>query len=373
MDKNNLNKAIELRHELHKIAELSEKEINTKKLLIKYIKENTSLEVIDKGLWFYAKYDAKSPENPIGFRADFDAISVDETIKLPYASKNKGVSHKCGHDGHAATLMGLALEIDKYGAKRDTYFVFQHAEEIGTGAKLASEIVLEKNIKEIYAYHNYPGIPLGNIGITDSTVCFASMGIIIKLHGVSSHASEPEKGINPAFAAANIINKLCELTSVDINKGLVLATVVQVDIGEEAFGVSAHEGKLSITLRAEIAEEMEKLKTNIEEFTKEQVEKYGLSLEIEYSDIFPETRNNKKAADKIRNIARSNGYNIYEMEALRTSEDYGYFLEKTKGAMMWIGAGTDSHPLHSVEYDFNDDLIEIAVDFNKLLIWRGDE
>jgi metal-dependent amidase/aminoacylase/carboxypeptidase family protein len=194
------------------------------------------------------------------------------------------------------------------------------------------------------------------------TVCFASMGMKIKLHGVSSHASEPEKGINPAYAVADIINSLSEYTDNKENEGLVLATIVQVEVGEEAFGVSAHEGKLLLTIRAEKGNELKKLKEGLELRIKKEAEKYGLMFEIEYADVFPETSNNDIIIEKIRNIAMGNGYIVTDIKALRTSEDYGYFLQKTKGAMMWIGAGEECPNLHSTKFDFNDDLIGDVAD-----------
>lgn len=373
MKDKNLQKIIELRHELHKIAELSEKEYKTKEFLMSFIRDNTRLKVIDKGKWFYAKYSGDNKGKTIAFRADFDAVSIDESIDLSYASLTPGVSHKCGHDGHAAVLAGFAMEVDDKGTDEEIYFIFQHAEEIGTGAKEASLLISEKNIDEMYAFHNYPGIPLGHIGIKEGTVCFASMGIIIKYHGVSSHASEPEKGKNPAYAIANIINMLSGLTGDEKNEGLVLATIIEVSVGEEAFGVSAHEGRLLLTIRAEKEKDLDRLKNNIGKLAAAEGDKYCLDMEIEYSDIFPETRNDCEIVSKIKSIANEKSYVIHEMEALRTSEDYGYFLEKTKGAMMWIGAGENHAPLHSKEYDFNDELIEGVVDLFCLIAGVGNE
>ena len=367
MNREHLEKAIKLRHELHKLAELSEKEVKTKEYLMNYLAENTKLEIVDRGQWFYARYDANNPNEAIGFRADFDAVSVEETIDVPYASITKGVSHKCGHDGHSAVLTAFAMEIDENGSDKDIYFIYQHAEEIGSGAEPASKIVDEAKIKKIYAFHNYPGLEFGKIGLKIGTVCFASMGMIINMHGVSSHASEPEKGKNPAFAISDIISSLGKFTSPEINEGLVLATVVCVSVGEEAFGVSAHEGRHLLTLRAEKGNELEKLKNSLEEFVKKEAKLYGLGYDIEYADVFPETSNHEKAIDDIKRIAESNGYATEVIESLRTSEDFGYFLQKTEGAMVWIGAGEGYPPLHSANFDFNDDLIEHVTELFMLI------
>ena len=159
MNKEILRKTIELRHELHANPELPTKEHWTKKHLMDFLKANTKLDIVDKGAWFYAFYNAGAGKRTIAYRADFDAVAVEETIKLPYASKFPGVSHKCGHDGHSATLCGFAMEVDQYGADCNIYFVFQHAEETAEGAIVCAPLMKEKGIEEIFCYHNASGYP----------------------------------------------------------------------------------------------------------------------------------------------------------------------------------------------------------------------
>lgn len=170
MKKENRDKIVALRHDLHCHPELSMQEQETKNRLITFIKENIQLEVIDRGNWFYVQYTTKRqsemPEAdtkpPIAFRADFDALPIlEDAESLPYASENPGVSHKCGHDGHASALAGLALELDANGADRDVYLIFQHAEEIGRGAQECVPLIKEKKIAEIYGFHNWSGCTSG--------------------------------------------------------------------------------------------------------------------------------------------------------------------------------------------------------------------
>ena len=133
MRQENLRRITELRHELHREPELSMREVGTGEKLRKFLRENTSFEVVERDGWFYAvRYGAASgdgaaPEagaepsaGSIAFRADMDALPMEEGIELPYASENPGVSHKCGHDGHCAVLCGVALELDEmYGGPQD--------------------------------------------------------------------------------------------------------------------------------------------------------------------------------------------------------------------------------------------------------------
>lgn len=372
MKKDIIEKAIELRHYLHQHPELSNDENQTKKKLMEFIRQNTKLQLTDRGKWFYAEYH---PENslkekgPIAFRADMDAIKVIEDDRLPYASENKGVAHKCGHDGHSAALAAFALVLSERGADRDVYLIFQHAEETGDGGAPCAVLIEEKQIEEIYGLHNFPGYEEGVLLLKEGTVNCASKGMEIIFTGTSAHASQPEKGKNPAYAVSATVLALKEIADPACYQGLILATVVQIDVGERAFGVSAHKGKLLLTIRGQIEEEMNSLQEQIETFAREQARKYGLEISFNYYDAFPETFNHKGSIDKIRKIAEERGWKTLDMDApIRSSEDFGYYLKKAPGALIWMGAGPDCTPLHSEGFDYNDRLIERSVDFFSSLL-----
>lgn len=352
-------RAVELRHDIHMHPELSGCERETKQRLMKFLEENTKLELVDRGLWFYAAYHAENPKKkPIAFRADFDAIKVLEDNTLPYASLNCGVAHKCGHDGHAAALAAFAAEVSESGADRDIYFIFQHGEETGIGGKPASALLDEVEIEEIYAIHNFPGKHFGTVNTREKTICFASTGLKMEFTGVSTHASTPELGKNPAKAISEIVLALDDLIEKNGKEGMVLATVVQVDIGEEAFGVSASKGKLLLTVRGEIQAEYDALLEDIRSLAQSKAEEYGLELEIAYDDYFPETYNHKQCVDKIKKVCEAKSFVYAEMkEPLRTSEDFGYYTQKIPGAMIWLGGGEQVAPLHNEHFDYPDELI----------------
>ncbi|OCA85003.1 amidohydrolase [Pseudobacillus wudalianchiensis] len=366
METRNLELAKQLRHELHQHPELSNHEVWTKQHLIDFIKTHTKLEVVDKGLWFYAIYRAGEGKKNIAFRADFDALPMEERLDVPHASQVPGVSHKCGHDGHAASLAGFALEVDQKGADKNIFFLFQHAEETGDGAVECASFIKEHQIEEIFAYHNMSGMALHSVNVIDGTAHCASKGMTIHMEGSPAHASQPEDGVNPAFAIAKVIDAIPEFISPENNKGLVLCTVVQVDIGEKAFGISASKGNLLLTIRALYEEELDKLQKNLEEAAQAQAEQYGLKVSFSYNDVFPETVNSKESSDKIRQVCKQKGMPVIEMqEAFRGSEDYGHYLKLTKGAMCYIGNGEEYPQVHTYEYDFQDDIIETAVELFK--------
>lgn len=366
LENKNLDLVKQLRHELHQHPELSNQEVWTKQYLIEFLKEHTELEIVDNGAWFFAVYRAGENKKNIAFRADFDALPMPEVIDIPHASQFPGISHKCGHDGHSASLAGFALEIDQQGADKNIFFLFQHAEETGDGAAQCAAFIKENNIEEIFAYHNMSGMAFKSVNVMDGNVHCASKGMTIHMEGAPAHASQPENGINPSFAIATMIGAIPELISPENYNGLVLCTVVQVNIGERAFGISASKGELLLTIRALHEAELEKLQTNLEELALAQAEVYGLKVNFSYNDAFPETVNHKESSDKIRNVCQNKGIPVVEMtEAFRASEDFGHYLKLTKGAMCFIGNGEEYPHIHTYEYDFRDELIETAVELFK--------
>lgn len=171
-----------------------------------------------------------------------------------------------------------------------------------------------------------------------------------------------------------MITKLEELTKEVGSEGLLLCTVVGVDIGEGSFGIAASEGSLSITLRGEVEPELEALLKKVENLARIEGESDGLEVSFSYEDRFPVTSNHKSSVDKVRAVANGKNSQIIELEeGMRGSEDFGYYLEKTKGALFFIGNGEDHPEIHTVKYDFPDEIIETAVKMFKGLVELGRE
>ncbi|QCR34245.1 M20 family metallopeptidase [Lysinibacillus sp. SGAir0095] len=368
MEKENLQLVTDLRHELHTHPELSYGEVWTRQRLINFLKEHTpNLEIIDEGKkYFYAAYRAGEGKKNIAFRADFDALPIPETIDIPWGSTIPGVAHKCGHDGHSSSLAGFALEVDQKGADHNIFFLFQHAEETAQGAIEAQEILQKEKIDEIYGFHNMPGIPLKTVSIIDGTAHFASRGMSIKMIGLPSHASEPEKGINPSYAIAKIIGAIPKFTSSENNEGLVLCTIIQIDVGSENYGIAAHSGALKMTIRAEIEDELNQLQKKLEDFAKQLGEAQGIKVSFQYNDIFPETVNTKECSDIVRNVCTKKRLAWEELpKPYRASEDFGEYLKQVKGSYFYVGSGENHPGLHTLDYDFPDEIIETVVEVYK--------
>ena len=378
-----LEKIIHLRHTLHQHPDLSMRESGTIRFLQNFLRENTSLEIHEREGWFYALKKSSSPDKfragnkesgkpattgSIAFRADLDALPIPESISLPYGSENAGVSHKCGHDGHCAVLCGLALELDACETDRDIYLLFQPGEEIGAGAKRCTELILEKGITEIYAMHNLGGYPEGSLVYRRGLTQPASEGLRIRLTGKTSHASAPEKGNNPAMAIARIVQYALGVadsieSAAHNTSPMRLCTITGIRLGDGDFGISPGEGEVCMTLRAEVEAEMIAMEQSILTYAGQEAENAGLQMDYSIHDYFPETRNHDRCLDRVLEAARKAKIPALSMQELwRASEDFGHYLKICPGAMVYIGNGEGYPPLHTAEYDFNDRILETAVD-----------
>ena len=356
MNKDNLKKIIRLRHELHKNPELSGNESATKRLLMDFIESETRFAVVDCGKWFYASRYIEGTK-ATAFRADMDALQMDESISIPHASTNPGVSHKCGHDGHCSALCGLALELDAVPLTRSVYLIFQHSEENGQGARECSGLLRERSISEIYAFHNWSGFPEKSIIVREGVCQCSSAGITLKFEGKASHASTPEKGINPAYAIAELVSEIESM------RDKVLCTIVNINVGGKNFGISPADGEISLTVRAEHEADMRSAYNKIINRAENLAQEHSLTLTKKTSDYFPETSSDRRCVERVRNAAKNLGLDVIDMaEAIRASEDFGIYTKMIHGAIFYIGNGVDYPDIHTSGYDFNDNILETAVD-----------
>lgn len=361
MQKEELDKITGLRHELHRCAELSMQETQTMERLIAFLKESTELSVVRRDGWFYAVHYGDPGAPAVAIRADMDALPIPETISIPYASANSGVSHKCGHDGHCAALCGLALELGRLQTNKTVYLLFQPGEETGQGALRCRTLLDEAKITEIYAFHNLSGYPPGTVVYRPGLTQPASEGLQIRLYGKTSHAASPEEGVNPAHVLARIV-LYAESRARDAQEGMLLCTAAGIELGSGDFGVSPGEGTLSLTLRGESEQEMKRLESDVLSFAAAECAKAGVRLEYALHDVFPQTRNHPESLQRVLCAARNAEIPTLAMPELwRASEDFGYYLQRCPGTMFYIGNGETYPALHTAEYDFNDAILPTAV------------
>ena len=191
------------------------------------------------------------------------------------------------------------------------------------------------------------------------------MGIYFK--GLQAHASEPEKGINPAKCIAELILELDHFNVPDVSdENFALLTPVYSTIGEKAYGIAAGTGELHYTIRTATNKTMELLIASIKTAVELLSKKHQLEFSIQWFDYFPLTLNNNICIEKVKKAAEKNNFKIYNQpEFIRFGEDFGWFSQKYPSAMFGIGAGKDTPPLHNPAYDFPDELIVTGVKMMK--------
>ncbi len=361
-----INSLYSLRHTLHMNAELSHREKKTSGILKDFVKSYNPDEIIDFDFGFAIIWDSGKPGKTLMFRADIDALPISEQLGIEYISLNSGVMHACGHDGHSTIMAGLAVKISNNPPDTGkAVLLFQPAEETGEGAERVVTNSKFSRIEPDYVFglHNIPGYPLHSILVKDNSFACASRGMTIKLIGKTSHAAEPENGVNPVFAIKELIDKFYALIAEkDTFSAFTNLTIIHIRLGEIAFGTSPGYAEVMATLRSETNDDMDLLVSNCENILQKVAKKEKLQFDISYSEIFPATINDKEASDMIRDASSELNLYITELKnAFRWSEDFSQYTSRFKGAFFGLGAGSDHPMLHNPDYDFPDEIIETGI------------
>lgn len=355
MKQENLNKIIELRHLLHSSPEISNHEIHTREIIKNFISENMpEYEIHDEGGWLYCLKDFKEGRKTIILRADHDAILNSNGIPF----------HGCGHDGHTAILLGAMLEAEN--VDKNVIYLFQAAEENGAGAPMCAPLFKKYKVDEVYGLHNMPGLKKNVVYYRPETVMCASVGYRISLKGVQSHASEPEKGLNPVYELARFVESIEPLSKFYGYKpfkfkdysftNLAMITIINLSVGSLNFGISPANGEISLTMRAAKENELKMLEEYVRRYFDNLKDKF--EVHIEEFDRFDENYSDPELVEET--IKRIGGLE-YLPEPIRASEDFGFYKQFAPCMFFFVGMG-DCPSLHNDLYKFDDDIIETGVE-----------
>jgi amidohydrolase len=360
-----LDTLIDLRRSLHRCPELSNSEQITPEIVVSFLSQCHPHDLLTHigGSGIAAVYSAQTDGPTLMFRAELDALPIDESSDIPYRSTKKGVAHKCGHDGHMTIVAGLcALLHRRPPQKGRVVLLFQPAEENGQGARqvLADPRFKALNPDYVFALHNLPGKVFGKVYLKSDTITCASIGMTIRIEGRSAHASHPEQGLSPAGAMCDLVRRLPQLAHEPaMQKTFSLVTVVHARLGEEAFGTSPGTAKILATLRSDSDAVLDRLKQKAVEWVDHRTRTEGLRTRIDWTDDFAAGVNHKAAAQLVARAAKAAGQPVaWIKKPFRWSEDFGQFTANVPGALFVLGAGENVSALHSPDYDFPDDLIE---------------
>ncbi|MBQ7711792.1 MAG: amidohydrolase [Bacteroidales bacterium] len=295
-----------------------------------------------------------SSNQAIALRADIDALPI---------------GHRCGHDGHTATLLRLAQLLSQQRlSHRGVVLIFQPEEETGLGAQkiIDSGVLQHYDIRCILAVHNIPDYPLNQVLLSNSTFAAASSGVVYRLTGRPTHASTPELGLNPGLAVAEIVQRMHQFNNPSNqafkqsgNQAFKQSTLIAIRLGQPAFGTSAGDAEVMFTLRAFTNDTMQRLLDDAHGLVAEVAQRYGLQECHELVEPFRATENTPHVVAQLQAIAEREQRHVTHLpQPFRWSEDFSNYLVHYPGALLGIGAGENHVELHHPDYDFPDEIIE---------------
>ncbi|WP_211092076.1 amidohydrolase [Aliigemmobacter aestuarii] len=355
------------RHALHRRPEVSGEERETAATIVEALSALRPDHVITGlgGHGVAAVFAAPAPGPTVMFRAELDALPITELSGAAYASELPGRGHLCGHDGHMTILMALARLLSRRPpAKGRVVLMFQPAEEDGSGA---AAVLADPRFADVapdwaFAIHNMPGVAIGEALLAEGPANCASMGLAMTFTGRTSHASQPEAGVSPAPALAELIPALSALGQGGaLGPDFRLVTITHARLGEPAFGIAPGEAHLWATLRTLGDEGMADLLASATALAGDAAARHGLSLSISHHDVFHACTNDPEATAILARALDACGIAHRPDDLpMRGSEDFGRFGAQAKAAMVFLGSGRDHPRLHNPDYDFPDDLIPIG-------------
>lgn len=366
-----LPELVAIRRDIHANPELGFEEHRTAALVAAKLRE-WGIETT-KGVGRFGVVGTIRGKRPgqgaIGLRADMDALALTETTGLPYASRNVGRMHACGHDGHTTMLLGaaklLAANPDFAGTVQ---LIFQPAEEGRGGAKAMLEDRLFERFPcdAVYGIHNMPGQPLGKFAIRKGPLMAGSGRWRATFRGTGGHGgNSPHLATDVTVAMAMYIQAL--QTIVSRNVAAVDSAVVSVGHiaagSPDALNVMPSELAIGGTMRAFTNEVQALLDRRIKELAEICAGAYGTTAEVEQWWNAAPTINHDRETDVALAAARSvagDGLVDPDTSPVTGGEDFSFMLQKKAGAFIFLGTGTE-HALHTPLYDFNDATIPHGV------------
>ncbi len=355
-----LNEIADMRRELHQIPELAFEEMKTMYFIENYlISLGVQYERNVVGTGVIAYFPGKSGKNTIAFRADMDALSVEEKNNIDFKSTHPGVMHACGHDGHMAMLLGLAKYLSQVSEAiiDNIVLIFQPAEEGPGGAlPIIEEGYLKKyEVKEIYGIHLFPLIEEGKIGVKPGPMMSQTGEFDIIIKGISGHGAMPHMAIDSVVIAAEMITGLQTIASRSINPlDPVVLTMGRI-FGGERRNVIAKQVVLEGTIRSFKQEIFDKIKARIIDY-KEGLEKiHNCCIDVIFRDMYPAVTNDEFLTTE---FIKANEAAIQIIEPVMLAEDFSYFQKEVPGVFFFLGCRNEAenycHPLHSDSFNFNE-------------------
>ena len=373
-----------IRRDLHAHPELSFTEQRTSGVVAEYLKKlgiETHTGLAKTGVVGVIR-GKKTNGKGVALRADMDCLPMHEQNSFAHKSKHEGRMHACGHDGHTTMLLGAARYLaETRNFEGTAYLVFQPAEEGGGGGQvMVNEGLFDRfPASEIYAVHNWPGLPAGQMAVRAGAVMAATDEVQITVRGRGGHAAMPHLVVDPVVACAQIITALQTIASRNVEPvDAVVVSVCSMQTSQVgAFNVVPDAVKLVGTVRSFRPATRDLAESRLKQICSKTAEAMGCTAEISYVRGYPATVNSAREAQFAARVGErvfGKGNVITEHEPTMGGEDFSYMLQARPGAYVFLGqgggAGGEAGPcfLHNPHYDFNDEVIPLGAGYLAALV-----
>ena len=360
---------IEVRRHLHMYPDLSGEEKETRDY-IKAVLEEEGIEDIKTfdnhyGMVVDIKVDDKKPT--LAFRADMDALPIQEEGDKPYKSRKDGIMHACGHDGHSAVLTGFLVAANKH--KNELPYnirgIFQPAEEVMEGGSedLIKDGVLE-GVEAIFGLHMYPYLKTGEIGYKYGEMMASADMFEIEIFGKSAHGARPHEGVDAILTASLVINSINHIVSRKIDPLHPAVISMGTIKGGKAANIICDYVKITGTVRSLNDRVRQHIKEMMEEAIAGVCRSMGARYKFEYKFGNPELINDDKMVDIVVKAAKKHARPVDLKLPVMGGEDFANYLKVVKGAFFRLGSCNEEkdtcYPQHHPRFDIDEDALIIG-------------
>ena len=370
-----------LRRDLHAHPELGFEEHRTAEVVAREL-ESAGVEyhrgIGKTGVVGVLRGTREESGRAVGLRADMDALPMHEENDFPHASRFKGRMHGCGHDGHTVMLLGAARYLARTRHFDGTvYLIFQPGEEGFAGGKAMVEDGLFERFPadEIYALHNWPALPAGQIGLRPGPMMAAADRIEIHIEGRGGHGAHPHMTVDPVLVAGHIITATQSIVARNVSPlDTAVVSLCAMHSGNlAAMSVVPREARLVGTVRTFRPETQDRIERRLTDLVHSIAAGFGATATLKYERVYPATVNTEREAEFAADVADAlvGPENVVrDLEPSMGSEDFSFMLQQRPGAYARLGQGGAEGGcfLHNSRYDFNDEVIPLGAGYLAALV-----
>ena len=360
---------IDMRREFHTYPELSMHEERTARRIKEELEKMGIPYVSMAGTGVVGTIKGNKDGRTIALRADIDALEITEKRDISYKSQNEGVMHACGHDSHAAMLLGAAKVLNdmKDELNGTVKLIFQPGEEVAQGAKRMIEDGALDGVDEVFGMHVMGNLASGKIGVGSGPRMASADMFRITVKGKGGHGSMPNLAVDAVVVASAIVMNLQTIASREIDPMETVVVTVGKLISGTRFNIIAEDAIIEGTTRSFSYEVREKLPEIIERIAKSTAASYRAEVDVEYTLLTAPTINNEVSTERVKKSVEK----IMSKEAVvdfakqSGGEDFSEYLMKVPGTFVIVGTANEEkdtcYSNHHPKFDIDEDMLECGV------------